>query len=67
MFTLTSALTGAIPIIITKLLEDKYPNYKLWKIFLGILIGQTIISIVMVPIFISLSTGKNTIIFLQLQ
>lgn len=61
LFTLTSALTGAIPIIVTKLLGDKYPNYKLWKIFLGIFIGQTITSVVMVPIFISLIAGKNTV------
>ncbi|WMM23384.1 folate family ECF transporter S component [Tissierella sp. MB52-C2] len=61
LFVLTSALTGAIPIIITRLLGDKYPNYKLWKIFLGIFIGQTITSVVMVPIFISLITGKNTV------
>ena len=63
LFTLTSALTGAIPILITRLLGDKYPDYKLWKIFIGIFVGQTITSVIMVPIFTSLLFGRNTIWF----
>lgn len=61
LFTLTSALTGAIPVIITSALGDKYPKFNLWKIFIGILVGQAITSVVLVPIFISVLYGKNTV------
>ena len=60
LFALTSSLTGAIPVIVTKLLGDKYPEYKLWKIFLGVLVGQTITSVIMVPFFRAILYGKNT-------
>lgn len=61
LFTLTSALTGAIPVIVTSIIGDRYPKFKLWKILIGILVGQTITSVVMVPIFISILYGKNTV------
>lgn len=61
LFTLTSALTGAIPIIVTRVLGDKYPNFKFWKVLIGVLVGQTITSVIMVPFFISILYGKNTV------
>lgn len=64
LFALTSALTGAIPVIVTtKLLGDKYPEFKLWKILVGIFIGQTITSVILVPIFRVMLYGKNTFWF----
>jgi ECF transporter S component (folate family) len=60
IFTLTSALTGAIPVIVTSALGNKYPNYKFGKILVGVLIGQTITSVIIVPLAISILYGKNT-------
>lgn len=51
LFTITSGLTGFIPVITTKLLGDKYPKFKLWKVFIGIMIGQVVTSVVLAPIF----------------
>lgn len=50
-FTFTSALTGFIPIFITKILGDNYPKFKFWKILIGIFIGQMLTSVIMVPLF----------------
>lgn len=60
-FMLTSALTGAIPVMVSRILGDRYPNYRLWTIFIGILIGQTITSVVMVPLFMSYFFGKHSL------
>ena len=51
LFTLTSALTGIIPIVVTRLLGEKYPNYTFIKVLIGVLLGQIITSVVLVPIF----------------
>lgn len=51
LFTLTSALTGIIPILVTKLLGEKYPKYTFIKVLIGVLIGQVLTSVVLVPIF----------------
>lgn len=58
-FVLTSALTGAIPVLVTGLLGDRYPDYKIWKIIIGTIVGQFITSVFMVPYFISIFYGKN--------
>ena len=50
-FVLTSALTGIIPGIIAKVLKVDWAKPALWKIFVSILIGQVITSIIMVPYF----------------
>lgn len=64
IFTLTSALTGAIPVLITtKLLKDRYPKFTLWKVLLGIFIGQFSTSVIIVPIFQVLLYGQNTFWF----
>lgn len=60
LFALTSALTGAIPVIVTRGLGDKYPNLNLWKVLIGVLVGQTITSVIIVPFAISILYGKNT-------
>lgn len=50
-FVLTSALTGIIPGVLTKALRNDLDNPKLWKIFIAILVGQVITSVIMVPYF----------------
>lgn len=65
LFTLTSALTGALPIIFTKLLGDKYPEFKLWKIIIGVFLGQMITSVILVPIFSVWLYGSNTLYILM--
>ena len=50
-FVLTSALTGIIPGILMKVLKAKLPKFPLWKIFVAILVGQVITSVLMVPYF----------------
>ena len=61
LFIMTSALTGAIPVIVTSALGDKYPKYSLWKIFVGILVGQVVTSVIMVPIFLTILYGKKSL------
>ncbi|MBC8589848.1 folate family ECF transporter S component [Wansuia hejianensis] len=50
-FVLTSALTGFIPGILTIVLKNKLEDFKLWKAFIAILVGQVITSVLMVPYF----------------
>ncbi|MFM1524323.1 MULTISPECIES: ECF transporter S component [Helcococcus] len=65
LFSLTSALTGMIPVVIANLLGAKYPKYSLVKIFVGILIGQVLTSVVLVPIFSVWLYGRNSVILLM--
>lgn len=60
VFTLTSALTGLIPIMIVNLFKVKYPNFKFYQVLLGIFIGQMLTSVIMAPYFQALLFGKNT-------
>lgn len=60
LFTLTSALTGLVPIMIVKLFKVKYPNFKFYQVLLGIFIGQMLTSVIMAPYFQALLFGKNT-------
>lgn len=50
-FVLTSALTGIIPGILVRALKNDPRDPKLWKIFISILIGQVITTVLMVPYF----------------
>jgi len=50
-FVLTSALTGIIPGIIIRILNNNLRDLKVWQIFVAILIGQTITTVLMVPYF----------------
>ncbi len=52
LFIMTSALTGLIPVIVTNLLGDKYPKFKFWKVLVGVIVGQFITSVFLVPFFI---------------
>lgn len=52
-FVLTSALTGIVPGLIMKLLKADLPKFPLWKIFVSILIGQVLTSVLMVPYFLN--------------
>ena len=60
LFTLTSALTGLIPIMVTNLLGDEYPRFKFWKVLIGIFVGQMLTSVVLVPIFQSILYAQNS-------
>lgn len=60
VFTLTSALTGLIPIMIVNLFKVKYPNFKFYQVLLGIFVGQMLTSVIMAPYFQALLFGKNT-------
>lgn len=60
VFTLTSALTGLIPIMIVQLFKVKYPNFKFYQVLLGIFVGQMLTSVIMAPYFQALLFGKNT-------
>ncbi|MDO5027408.1 MAG: folate family ECF transporter S component [Tissierellia bacterium] len=51
LYTMTSALTGLIPVLITNLLGQKYPKYTFVKVLIGVLVGQVLTSVVLVPIF----------------
>ena len=48
VFTLTSALTGLIPILVVRLFKVKYPNFKFYQVLLGIFVGQMITSVIIV-------------------
>lgn len=63
LFVLTSALTGLIPVVVTNALGDKYPKFTLIKVFIGVLVGQMITTVTLVPIFRVLLFGANTFWF----
>lgn len=54
IFAITSGLTALIPVLVTRLLGDKYPKYSYWKIVVGILVGQFITSVFITPFFVDL-------------
>ena len=62
-FVLTSALTGFIPVLVTRLLGEKYPNYSFIKVLIGVFVGQIITSVLMSPFFMVMFYGKNTFIY----
>lgn len=51
LFTLTSALTGLIPVLVSKLLGDKYPKFTFIKVLVGIFVGQMITTVILAPMF----------------
>lgn len=61
-FVLTSALTGIIPGILVKLLQNNLKNSKLWKVFIAILVGQVITTVIMVPYFRQILFGHPFIV-----
>ncbi len=63
LFVLTSALTGLIPVVVTNALGDKYPKFTLIKVSIGVLVGQMITTVTLVPIFRVLLFGSNTFWF----
>lgn len=68
-FILTSALTGIIPGLVTIVLKTNLSRPKLWKIFIAILAGQFITTVLLVPYFryilfghpLLLTMGKSVI------
>lgn len=63
LFTLTSALTGLIPVLTTHLLGGRYPKYSFVKVFIGIFTGQLITSVLLVPLFQVLLYGNKTFLY----
>lgn len=62
LFGLTSAFTAVIPVVIAYALGDRYPKYTLWKIFIGILIGQFITSVFVAPYFVDKLFAPGTFV-----
>lgn len=59
-FTLTSSLTGAIPVLVLRLFGNDPKNKQNFiKVPIGIFVGQTITSVIMVPYFMKLFYGFN--------
>lgn len=59
-FTLTSSLTGAIPVLVLRLFgKDTKNKQNFIKVLIGIFVGQTITSVIMVPYFMKLFYGFN--------
>lgn len=59
-FTLTSSLTGAIPVLVLRLFGNDPKNKQNFiKVLIGIFFGQTITSVIMVPYFMKLFYGFN--------
>ncbi|MDY6085235.1 MAG: ECF transporter S component [Peptoniphilaceae bacterium] len=52
VYTLTSALTGIIPVVVTNLLGER-DHYTFPKVLIGVLVGQVVTSVVLVPLFMS--------------
>lgn len=67
LFTLTSALTGLLPVFVSKILGDRYPKYSLIKIFIGILFGQVLTSVILVPLFSTILYGDSTFYILAIK
>ena len=63
LFILTSALTGLIPVLVTRLLKEEYPKYSFLKVLAGIFVGQMLTSVIMVPFFRVILYGNNTFIY----
>ncbi len=61
VFTISSGLTALIPVMVSELLRDEYPNYKLWKILIGVVVGQIITSVLIVPFFMNLLYTPGTL------
>lgn len=59
-FTLTSALTGVIPALVIRVFgKDPKNKHNFVKVLIGIFVGQTITSVIMVPYFMKLFYGFN--------
>ena len=59
-FTLTSSLTGAIPVLVLRMFgNDPKNKHSFVKVLIGIFVGQTLTSVIMVPYFMKLFYGFN--------
>lgn len=56
-FTLTSALTGAIPVLVTELVGGK-KKFTFWRVLLGVAVGQLLTSVFLVSLFMSIFIGE---------
>lgn len=56
-FTLTSALTGAIPVLVTEFVGGK-KKFTFWRVLLGVAVGQLLTSVFLVSLFMSIFIGE---------
>ncbi len=70
-FTLTAALTGAIPPLVLKLCphREHVAHHSFPELFLAIAVGQIITSVIMVPWFLNMLFGIpfTATVFVRLQ
>lgn len=59
LYTLTSALTGFIPVVVTSLFGKKDTKLVYWKVLIGILVGQTLTSVFLAPLFQMIFLNKG--------
>lgn len=67
IFTMTSALTGLLPVMVTSLLGETYPKFTFLKVLIGIFVGQILTSVILVPIFSTLLYGQASFFVLAGQ
>lgn len=58
IFSLTSALTGLIPVLVTRALGQRHPKYSFVMVLIGTIVGQVVTSVLMVPFFSQLLYGR---------
>lgn len=63
LFTLTSALTGLIPVVVTRAINKKSTTLTFVTVLVGVFVGQLITSVILVPIFRVILQGKNTFLY----
>lgn len=64
-YTLTSALTGFIPVFLTRLLGDRYPKYSYLKVLIGTFVGQFLTSVFLVSVFRTVFQASQSSFWVQ--
>ncbi|NLW51828.1 MAG: folate family ECF transporter S component [Tissierellia bacterium] len=64
IFTITSALTGLLPVLVTSILGETYPKFTFIKVLIGVFVGQILTSVILVPIFSTLLYGQASFLVL---
>lgn len=67
LYTLTSALTGLLPVLISGILGERYPKYSFIKVLIGIMVGQLLTTVILAPIFTTILYGKYSFWYLALN
>lgn len=67
LYTLTSALTGLLPVLISGIFGERYPKYSFIKVLIGIMVGQLLTTVILAPIFTTILYGKYSFWYLALN